>query len=102
MRTVTPSPESAESAAAPVEEQLTATFVVARYLVGFACRMLVLFGLYVLSIGPMYWSWYSGKYANGSVYLAAFYEPLWILCVRYPWLGDWVDGYVWLWTTWGQ
>jgi hypothetical protein len=75
---------------------------VGHYLFGLTCRMLILFGFYVLSIGPMYWRWYSGKYGNGSAYIAAFYEPLWILCVKFPWLGDWVDSYVWIWNEWGR
>ena len=68
------------------------------YLAALACRMTLLFGLYVLSIGPMYWRWYSSKFITSSPYVAAFYEPLWILCHRFPLLGDWVDFYVTLWT----
>lgn len=67
------------------------------YLAGLACRMLVLFGFYTLSIGPMYWRWYSGKYINGSTLVAAFYEPLWILAGLFPWFGDWINAYIRLW-----
>lgn len=88
-------PDEAPPVAAPRPESAATQLV--SYLIGLAGRMTILFGLYVLSIGPMYWWWYSGKFVNGSEYIAAFYEPLWILCVRFPWLGDWVDSYVWLW-----
>lgn len=62
--------------------------------------MLIMFGFYVLSIGPFYWRWYSAKFVNGSKYVAAFYEPLWALAHAIPWFGDWVDYYVQLWGTW--
>lgn len=62
--------------------------------------MSLLFGLYVLSIGPLYWRWYSAKFVNGSQYVAAFYEPLWALAHAVPWFGDWLDFYVQLWGEW--
>jgi hypothetical protein len=98
-------PPAVEPAAAsqPAEAEPRGSFeVLVHYLLGLACRMGVLFGLYVLSIGPMYWRWYSGKFGNGSEYVAAFYEPLWVLCIQFPMLGEWVDGYVWLWNMWGR
>ena len=44
--------------------------------------MAVLLTLYVLSIGPMWWAWYSGMYVStGSNYwVIAFYEPLRLAC----------------------
>ncbi|MEZ6067670.1 MAG: hypothetical protein R3B90_18610 [Planctomycetaceae bacterium] len=73
---------------------------VADYLIGLTARMTVLFGLYVLSIGPMYWKWYSSKFVDDSPWIAAFYEPLWKLSHYVPWLGGWIDFYVTLWDGW--
>lgn len=84
-------PQSATDAAAPQ------TSGWAQYSAGVLMRMTVLFVCYTLSIGPMYWHWYSGKFVNGSQTVAAFYEPLWQLSHRYPWFGEWVDHYVRLW-----
>lgn len=67
---------------------------------GFGQRMTVLFGLYVLSIGPMYWRWYSSEFVNGSPYVRAFYRPLWLLARRFPWFGEWLDFYVQMWGEW--
>lgn len=60
-------------------------------------QLLILFALYVLSIGPMYWRWFSAKYVNGPALLAAFYEPLWILAGWCPPLGAWINWYVRFW-----
>jgi hypothetical protein len=70
------------------------------YLVGLAARMAVLLGLYVLSIGPMYWKWYESKFISDSPWVALFYEPLWLLSHRFEWFGDWLDYYVALWGEW--
>lgn len=98
-----PPPVDAEPSAPspqPAEEGLVVG--IARYLVGLGCRMSILFGFYVLSIGPMYWPWYSGTYGNGSEFVSKLYLPLWVLCVKFPWFGDWVDRYVWMWNEWGR
>ena len=44
--------------------------------------MLVLLTLYVLSIGPMWWAWYSGMYVSteGNYWVIAIYEPLRLAC----------------------
>lgn len=67
------------------------------YLIASTEQMIILFGLYVFSIGPMYWIWLGAKYVDGSYYIAALYEPLWILCGIVPFFGDWVNWYVRLW-----
>jgi hypothetical protein len=67
------------------------------WLFGFAQRMFLLIGLYVLSIGPMYWHWYGGRFAGGSQLVAAFYEPIFIMATLVPWFGEWMDWYVGLW-----
>lgn len=68
-----------------------------RRLEAFAERMFILWALYVLSIGPMYWQWVNAKYVDGPVLLAAFYEPLWIVSSACPPLGEWINWYVRLW-----
>ncbi len=67
------------------------------YLIASAEQMVIVFGLYVLSIGPMYWTWIEAKHVDGSHLIAAFYEPLWKLAGWIPPLGEWVNWYVCLW-----
>jgi hypothetical protein len=64
---------------------------------GFAQRMFLLVGFYVLSFGPMYWHWYGGRFAGRSQLVAAFYEPIFVLATLVPWFGEWMDWYVGLW-----
>lgn len=42
----------------------------------------VLLTLYVLSIGPMWWAWYSGMFVSttSDYWVIAFYEPLRMAC----------------------
>lgn len=51
----------------------------------------VLLTLYVLSIGPMWWAWYSGMYVSTSsdYWVIAFYEPLRMACQI-----EWIDSIV--------
>ena len=44
--------------------------------------LLVVLTLYVLSIGPMWWEWYSGMYVStgGNYWVIAIYEPLRLAC----------------------
>lgn len=67
------------------------------WLWGFVQRMFIMLSLYVLSIGPMYWHWYGGRFAEGSKLIAAFYEPLYIMALAFPRFGEWMDWYVSLW-----
>lgn len=60
-------------------------------------EVFIAFSLYVLSIGPLYWKWYSAKYVEGAALLAAFYEPLWFLAGWIPGFGEWLNWYVRLW-----
>lgn len=60
-------------------------------------QVLVSWVLYMLSIGPVYWQWYAGKYVNGPTILSAFYEPLWRLCGIIPPLRWFMNWYVSLW-----
>lgn len=63
----------------------------------FLLRMFVYFSIYVISLGPMYWQWWEGKYMNGSKLVAAFYEPLFLVSGWIPPLGWFVNSYVHLW-----
>lgn len=60
-------------------------------------RLGILFGIYVFSIGPMYWTWYEAKYLHGSYVVAVLYEPLWRLAGIIPPLGHWLNWYVKWW-----
>jgi hypothetical protein len=62
-----------------------------------AVELAVFFVVYVLSLGPMYWQWYAGKYLDGSRLIAAFYEPLYRLCGWVPPLGWFVNWYLTWW-----
>lgn len=87
-----------ELAADAVEPQAAvAEFTFLGWLWGFAQRTFLLLGIYVLSIGPMYWKWYAAHYADGSETLARFYEPLVIMARLIPPFGRWMDWYVGLW-----
>ena len=60
-------------------------------------QLIISFGLYVFSIGPMYWFWFGAKYVNGPFLIAALYEPLWQLAGICPPFGAWLNWYVRLW-----
>ncbi len=68
-----------------------------RFWLEIAQRTFLLLALYVLSIGPMYWHWYNGKFVTGSKVVAAFYEPLFIAANLIGPFGEWLDWYVELW-----
>ncbi|MEZ5943148.1 MAG: hypothetical protein R3C18_17275 [Planctomycetaceae bacterium] len=58
----------------------------------------IFFMLYCLSIGPMYWRWYFGKYSSAGLdWVAVLYEPLWQLGQLIPPFGAWLDAYVRWW-----
>ncbi len=60
-------------------------------------QLVITWVVYVLSIGPLYWQWFQGKYVSGPTIVAAFYEPLWLLCGWIPPLGRFVNWYVRFW-----
>ena len=70
--------------------------IVFRRLVG----LYIFFIIYVLSIGPMFWTWHTAFYVETdkltSRMLVAFYEPLRYLC-KLPYVGDVVDNYIEWW-----
>ena len=59
----------------------------------------VLLTLYVLSIGPMWWVWYSGMYVSTSAdyWVIAFYEPLRLACQQIEWSDSFVRAYIEWW-----
>lgn len=55
-------------------------------------------GLYAFSIGPVYWTWYQGKFTQSQhFWVAVLYEPLWWAARLIPPLGCWLDSYVRWW-----
>lgn len=53
--------------------------------------------VYVLSLGPMYWTWFDAKYNEGSPWIAVIYEPLYIVSEWCPPLARLIDWYLRLW-----
>lgn len=53
--------------------------------------------VYVLSIGPLYWQWYSSMYLNGPSFYAKLYYPLYLLAGLIPPFGEFLNWYVELW-----
>ncbi|WP_437187099.1 hypothetical protein SH668x_000480 [Planctomicrobium sp. SH668] len=60
-------------------------------------RMFILFCIYTLSIGPMYWQYLNARHASGPTLLAAFYEPLRLLGEYFPLFGKSLNWYISLW-----
>ena len=60
--------------------------------------MTILTTLYVLSIGPMWWTWYSGMYVStqSDYWVIAFYEPLRLAC-HIEWIDRIVTAYIEWW-----
>ncbi len=64
---------------------------------GYVERMFLLFSVYTLSIGPMYWEWVGAREVTQNLWIAAFYEPLRRLGMAFPLFGEWLNWYVRLW-----
>jgi hypothetical protein len=60
-------------------------------------RLAILFTLYVLSIGPLYWRWYGAKVGLDSRAFLVFYGPLETLAKWFPPLGHFLNWYCSLW-----
>lgn len=58
---------------------------------------LVLWVIYSLSIGPMYWQWYWAMYGNGPRWVAKMYFPLLLVCESIPWYGRLINWYLAWW-----
>ncbi len=52
---------------------------------------------YILSIGPMYWTWFHGSMSSEPSLVEAFYRPLIYACAIFPPLGTLVNAYIELW-----
>ncbi len=39
-----------------------------------------LFAAYILSIGPLFWTWHYAEYFGGNEFIRVFYAPLRLLC----------------------
>ncbi len=57
----------------------------------------LVFTLYVLSIGPLYWKWYGAKSGLASPFFLVLYAPLEQLARQFPPLGHLLNWYVSLW-----
>ena len=47
-----------------------------------------------ITIGPYFWSWYGAVHADGSKWIARFYQPLAFLCEFCPPLGRLINAWV--------
>lgn len=61
------------------------------------CRVMIVFILYVLSTGPMYWLVFAGYQASGSSFIANLYFPIVWACQQSDVVCTWFDWYVGLW-----
>ena len=69
---------------------------------GFFRDLLIYFLVYLvvsgITIGPFFWSWYGAVHADGSKWIARFYQPLAFLCEICPplrrlinyWINWWI------------
>lgn len=60
-------------------------------------RVMIVFLLYVLSTGPMYWAIYEAFNTSGSSFLAKLYYPIALVCQHSDLICTWFDWYVGLW-----
>jgi hypothetical protein len=59
--------------------------------------LLVSFAVYVLSVGPMYWTIYEAYFLNADPYLARLYLPLVWLSGQSDLFAKWMEWYLGLW-----
>jgi hypothetical protein len=64
---------------------------------GVVLKFAVVWLIYTLSIGPMYWTWFGSTYVGGPYWVCALYSPLRIACLYVPPYGDLVENYIWWW-----
>lgn len=62
-----------------------------------ALQFALIWLIYTLSIGPMFWTWFSAAYVGGPYWVIAFYSPLQLACEYVPYYGDLVENYIWWW-----
>jgi len=58
-----------------------------------AYRALAVVGLYVFSIGPMFWHWYEAEVFGGNPLIRLAYTPLRFLCAI-PQVEEWLNDYI--------
>lgn len=56
-------------------------------------RCAAMLGLYVFSIGPMFWQWYEAENLGESPLLRIIYAPLRLACAI-PLVEDWLNRYI--------
>ena len=65
---------------------------------GFFRDILIYFTVYLVvsgvTIGPFFWYWYGAVHADGSPWIARFYQPLAFLCEICPPLGRLINAWV--------
>lgn len=65
---------------------------------GLVLKFVLIWLIYTLSIGPMYWTWFGSAYVTGDPYwVLALYSPLRLTCYYVPVYGDLVETYIWWW-----
>ena len=89
--------EAPKETPAPASEQSRPPAPPFRSLKRLLVQLAVLFVLYVLSTGPMYWWIFEAYYLGGSQFLAQLYYPLVIACEMSDTIGAFFEWYVGLW-----
>lgn len=64
---------------------------------GIVFQFVLVWSIYTLSIGPMYWTWFGSTFVGGPYWVRALYSPLRIACLYVPMYGDLVEDYIWWW-----
>jgi hypothetical protein len=64
---------------------------------GVILQLAIVWVLYTLSIGPMFWTWFGARFVDGPYWVLAFYSPLQYVCECVPVYGDLVENYIWWW-----
>ena len=80
----------------PAESAPPSTHPIRDLLLRVYCYLVVIFVLYVLSAGPMYWTIYEAFHVNESRLIQAIYFPLVLLSEFEP-IGRILNWYVGLW-----
>lgn len=68
-----------------------------RYIIKSLIQITIVLSIYVLSIGPLFWNWFSSYHSMSSPFYATFYMPLLLACDYIPPLSDGVNWYINLW-----
>jgi len=96
MTETAPTATDTTGAAGPEPDTPPPAFSLKAYIRTTLLQLAVIFVLYTLSIGPMYWRWYESMYLNGPEYIARLYYPLYLMSAFKP-FGEFLNWYVDLW-----